>query len=70
MKNRAIKVVKKNEEAQMQNVRVAANLSKITTNAENNTVQTVNDWVSEWRKNSRSEKIASDGVIKVWNLMV
>lgn len=70
MKNRVVRVIKKSEEARTPNVPVAVNSSEAVANIQNDIVQTVNDWVSEWREKSRSEKTASDGTIKAWNQML
>jgi hypothetical protein len=64
MKKDAIKILKRNSEAEK--TQSAADAPKVESETQRTIVNAVKDWISERRENSRAEKDFSDDEILRW----
>lgn len=66
MSKNAIKVIKRNKKAVMENDPALGDVPSVEREARLSTVNIVEIWISERRENSRLEKVFSDDKISNW----
>ncbi|HEX8735644.1 MAG TPA: hypothetical protein VF721_10000 [Pyrinomonadaceae bacterium] len=69
MNKDAIKIVKRNKKDEPKKTEAAVETPKDESDAQHGIVNTVKNWISERRENSRSEKVYSDEKILDWESM-
>jgi hypothetical protein len=63
-----IKVVKRVEKAEIEITQVVVNSTKVESNTQLKTANTIKNWISERRENNRSEKVFSESNILAWKI--